>query len=236
MVLLAIDTATPVAGVALADENKILYEITANLGFNHSRTILRMVESMLDMAGVRLGEVDVLAVTTGPGSFTGLRIGLATAKGLAMASVKPIIGIPTLDALAYNYSWASPLVCPILNARKGEVYTAFYRGGKEFAERVTDYMALSPEDLAVKVRDIIKQEGASHIVFTGDGLPIYGEFLEQELGALARSAPDVLAYPSAASVARLAVKRMESGQIDDIYDITPVYVRLSEAEYKLGDL
>ncbi|MGE5418024.1 MAG: tRNA (adenosine(37)-N6)-threonylcarbamoyltransferase complex dimerization subunit type 1 TsaB [Acidobacteriota bacterium] len=234
LVLLAIDTATPVAGVALADESKILFEIKANLGFNHSRTILRMVESMLDLAGIRLGEVDALAVTTGPGSFTGLRIGLATAKGLAMASAKPIIGISTLDALAYNYCWAAPLMCPILNARKSEVYTAFYRGGTEFPERITDYMALSPEDLIIRSRDIIEREAATHMVFTGDGLPVYGELLETELGALAKCAPRVLAYPSAASAARLAIKRMECGEIDDIYDITPVYVRLSEAEYKLS--
>lgn len=228
MLILSIDTATPVAGVALVDDKKTYYEALANTGYKHSRTLLQMIDVSFQQTGYSLAEVDAIAVTTGPGSFTGLRIGLATAKGLALAAGKPIIGIPTLDAIAHNISWRPDLICPILNARKGEVYTSFYQGER----RLTDYQALSPENLVRMANQVMEQTGETTVTFLGDGVNEYRSILFESLGDALVSPPEYW-LPRVSAVGILAAGRWLNGQLDDLFSLIPTYVRQSEAEIRM---
>jgi tRNA threonylcarbamoyladenosine biosynthesis protein TsaB len=233
--ILSIDTATRKAAVALVDERKTRYEVMIDSDFKHSRTLLEMVDSALGKTGTGWEQVAAIAVTSGPGSFTGLRIGMATAKGLALAVGKPIIGVPTLDALAYNVGWAAPLICPALNARKGEVYSAFYRGGGEVPQRLTPDLACSPGELAEKARGLLQEMQIGEIMFLGDGIQEYGELWKSCLGADYVTPPEPLCWTRAPAVGRLAFQRWQSGAIDDVFTLVPGYIRLSEAEIKLGE-
>ena len=231
MLILSIDTATPVAGVALVDDKKVYYEAVANTGYKHSRTLLEMIDVSFRQTGYSLDDVDAIAVTTGPGSFTGLRIGLATAKGLALARSKPLIGIPTLDAIAHNVSWRPDLICPILNARKGEVYAAFYQGGTYSARRLTDYLALSPDNLIKMAHQLMEETGCRSVTVLGDGVNEYRPVLIDSLGEALISPPEYW-LPRVSAVGNLAVGRWLSGQLDDLFSLIPTYVRQSEAEIK----
>lgn len=230
MLVLALETATRVAGVALVNEGRVQKEVFLNHRQTHSQTLMVTVDEVLRECEVSLNQVDAIAVSIGPGSFTGLRIGLATAKGLALGIGKPAIGVPTLDALAYNASLFSGLVCPVLDARKQEVYTAIYQGDGSHVELLDRYRACSPEVLA----DEIKALKVKPVVFLGDGAVRYRDLFQQVLGDAAVWAPANLALPRASSVGLLAWERLQEGKVDDAASIVPVYVRLSEAESRLG--
>ncbi|ADI01343.1 MAG TPA: tRNA (adenosine(37)-N6)-threonylcarbamoyltransferase complex dimerization subunit type 1 TsaB [Syntrophothermus lipocalidus] len=230
MLVLALETATRVAGVALISEGKVQKEIFLHYRQTHSQTLMVMVDEVLKECEVGLNQIDAVAVSIGPGSFTGLRIGLATAKGLAMGSGKPIVGIPTLDALAYNACLFRGTVCPVLDARKDEVYTAFYKSDGSCMELVDRYRVCSPRALV----DDVRTRATDGVVFLGDGAVRYREFLQQTLGDVAVWVPGNLAFPRASSVGLLAWHKLRGGGIDDARSIVPVYIRLSEAETRLG--
>lgn len=232
MLILSIDAATPVAGVALADDKTTYYEVLANTGYKHSKILLDMIDVSFRHTGYSLSDVDAIAVTTGPGSFTGLRIGLATAKGLALAENKSLIGIPTLDAVAHNVGWVSGLICPILNARKGEVYTSFYYGGESPLRRLTEYLALSPDDLVERACQFMDQLGCHTVTFLGDGVSEYRAQLN-DLGAALVSSPEYW-LPRVATIGNLAAKRWLAGQVDDVFSLSPTYIRKSEAEIRVA--
>jgi len=232
MLILSIDTATPVAGVSLVDDNTIRYEGLVNNGYKHSRNILGMIDTALRQSGCDLADVDAIAVTTGPGSFTGLRIGLATAKGLALAAGKPLIGIPTLDAVAHSLDWRSGLICPVMNARKGEVYASFYRETGNGLERLSEYVAVSPDILAGMALGLMEEAGCRTVIMAGDGVKEYRERLQGSLGTSLLIPPEHW-LPRASSVGVLAARRWAGGQKDDVYSLVPNYVRPSEAEVKL---
>ncbi|NLU49614.1 MAG: tRNA (adenosine(37)-N6)-threonylcarbamoyltransferase complex dimerization subunit type 1 TsaB [Syntrophomonadaceae bacterium] len=229
MLVLAIDSATPVAGVALVAEDRVLKEVFLNHRQTHSQTLMVMVDEVLKQAEVGLKDIDGIAVSRGPGSFTGLRIGLATAKGLAMGSAKPLVGVPTLDALAYNMCLFEGIICPVLDARKQEVYTAFYRGLGTGVERLSEYRACSPQALV----DEIQERGVRRVAMLGDGALRYPEFFQQALGSKLVWPPPNLLLPRASSLGLLALERLRQGQYDDVMTLVPVYVRLSEAENRL---
>ena len=170
MYILAIDSATPVAGVALLRDESLIVETFANIGLTHSETLMPMVDRVLKDAGLPVGQLHAIAVTIGPGSFTGLRIGLAAAKGLALAADKPLIGISTLEALAHNLSYSSLLVGTILDARKGEVYGACFDASQAYPRRLGEEMACSPEDFCREVDHWLDETGRSGLVLLGDGL------------------------------------------------------------------
>ncbi|MGE5372105.1 MAG: tRNA (adenosine(37)-N6)-threonylcarbamoyltransferase complex dimerization subunit type 1 TsaB [Solirubrobacterales bacterium] len=227
--VLCLDTATPVCGVAVADEYAVCYELIANNGLDHSRSLMTMVDSALKALGLTLNSLTAIAVTSGPGSFTGLRIGLAAAKGLAMAAGKPLIGVPTLEALAYTAGWGAGIICPVLNARKGEVYTAVFQGGESLT-RLTEDAALSPAGLAA----LLTERAAGAVVtFVGDGWPVIAQTMS-ETGIQSRVPPAAFALPRPAALAQLAVQRCLQRQFDDVLALTPIYIRLSEAEVKLA--
>ncbi|MFA7078279.1 MAG: tRNA (adenosine(37)-N6)-threonylcarbamoyltransferase complex dimerization subunit type 1 TsaB, partial [Syntrophomonas sp.] len=157
--ILAIDSSTPVAGVALLDEEKLIREEFVNYKLTHSETLMPMVDRILQACERSLADLTALAVTIGPGSFTGLRIGLAAIKGLSLAARLPVVGVSTLDVIAHNIVYSDTLVCPLLNARRQEVYTAFYDNRGLFPRRLSDEIACAPRDFAYEALQKAQETG-----------------------------------------------------------------------------
>jgi tRNA threonylcarbamoyladenosine biosynthesis protein TsaB len=223
--ILAVDTSTSLGSIALVDGPKVRAELSLNVGATHNQRLLPGIHRMLADAGWTLQDVDGLAVGLGPGSFTGLRVGMSVMKGLAFATGKPLAGVPTLDALAANVSLAPWSICPVLDARKGEVYAALYRGSSTSElERVTPYLVVKPQRLVELIEDTT--------VLLGDGLIRYGDYLAAELGDLMVRAPAHLNAIHGTAIARLAMARLEQGLREDLSLCSPLYVRPSEAEIK----
>jgi len=223
MKILAIETSTRMGSIALVEGPLLKAQHILNISATHNQRLLPGIERILADAGWSLDDLDGFAVSLGPGSFTGLRIGLSIVKGLAWATGKPLAGVPTLDALALNVSFVSHTICPILDARKGEIYTALYRQGDEgIPQRLTSYMAIKPEELVALISETT--------VIIGDGLLSYGDYLKRELGNRLVLAPPHLSVIHASSVAWLGWHRLRSGESEDVSSCTPLYVRPSEAE------
>jgi len=227
MIILSVDSATPVAGVALIDQNKILAENFLNIGNTHSEQLLPLIEQTLKGVKLSLQDIDGIAVSIGPGSFTGLRIGLATAKGLAQVADIKLVAVPTLDALAQNVVGSDGYICPILNARKGEVYTALFETTDSRLNRISEYQALSPIALCEQLKEFGKT-----VTFLGDGVFEYRQVINSQIGNLARWAPLHNLLPRASSLAVLGLKELEQGKSENIFTLTPFYLRKSEAEIK----
>lgn len=234
MYILAIDSATPVAGVALLRDETLLVETFANIGLTHSETLMPMVDRALKDAGLAVGQLDAIAVTIGPGSFTGLRIGLAAAKGLALAADKPLIGISTLEVLAHNLSYSSLLVGTILDARKGEVYAACFDASQAYPRRLGEEIACSPEDFCREADHWLNETGRSGLVLLGDGFMTYRQQFTDHWGDKLKSLPPQQQLPRAASLGSLArLKALENDYSDRLL-LKPAYIRLSEAQNRLG--
>lgn len=184
-----------------------------------------MVLQILENAGVGFEDLQAVAVASGPGSFTGLRIGMATAKGIAQVRRIPIVGINTLDALAQSGAGFSGLIAPVLDARKNEVYTALYRNDAGEIELIDHYRAVNPEVLAVELTS--SQE---KVLFVGDAVEIYRDMFQQQLAEQAVFLPDRLCLPRGAHVGAMAAERLAKGEQDDLYSLRPFYIRPSEAE------
>jgi tRNA threonylcarbamoyladenosine biosynthesis protein TsaB len=234
MYILAIDSATPVAGAALMQDENLLVEAFTNVGLTHSETLMPMVDRVLKDAGITAESLDVIAVTIGPGSFTGLRIGLAAAKGLAMAADKPLIGISTLEALAHNLSCSSLLAGTVLDARKGEVYGACFDISQAYPQRLGEEMACSPEDFCREADHWLKETNRSSLVLLGDGFNSYRQIFIDYFGNKLQVLPPHQQLPRAASLASLArVKALQKDYSDPLL-LRPTYLRLSEAQNRLG--
>jgi len=223
MKLLAVESATLSGGVALLDGDTLLGEITLNIALTHSERLMSAVDRLLDDCGLAPADLDGLAVSVGPGSFTGLRVGLATVKGLAMALDLPVAAVPTLDALAARLPFADAPVCPILDARKGEVYLSLYRWREDGMARQWDYLALPPELAAARLE--------APVILLGDGIEACRPWLER-LGTGVRVAPVAQRLPSAAAVAGLGRAALAAGAGVDAEALAPFYLRPSEAELK----
>jgi len=227
MITLALETSTAAGSVALADENGTLAESVEPEGLTHSKTMIPAVQRLLNQAGLSVEDLDLIAVTVGPGSFTGLRIGLSAAKGLAWAAGKPLVGVPSLDTLAQNLPPGSHQFCPMIDARKGEVYAALYKHDPDkIARRLTDFEAFKPKRLAALIRE--------KTVFFGDGARTWGEVLSDALGPLYLRASQDLDFPRASITARLGMSLFRQGAESNPALILPVYVRPSEAELSLA--
>src|SRR5215471_18827853 len=203
MKLLAVESATLSGGAALLDDDRLLGEITLNIAITHSERLLAAVDRLVADCGLVPADLDALAVSVGPGSFTGLRVGLATVKGLAMALDLPVAPVPTLDALAARLPFADAPVCPILDARKGEVYLSLYRWDGQAMRRECEYLALSPRAAAERLKP--------PVIVLGDGVTSCLPYLAH-LGAGLRVAPASLMAPSAAVVGRLGRQALAAGQ------------------------
>jgi len=233
MRILAIDSATPVAGAALLQDGVLLKEEFTNFKKTHSETLMPMVDRVLRECECTMADLDALAVTLGPGSFTGLRIGLALVKGLALSTGLPVVGINTLEVIAHNLYNSDALVCSLLNARKGEVYCGFYQvDGRPRA--VAEMRASSPNEFAEQVLSLLEELRCSQAILLGDGYLPYQETFQELLGDKMMVAPPHLMLPRASALAHLAMDRVTRGEFEDVIHLCPVYIRLSEAEYRLG--
>ncbi|HEY2990334.1 MAG TPA: tRNA (adenosine(37)-N6)-threonylcarbamoyltransferase complex dimerization subunit type 1 TsaB [Candidatus Binatia bacterium] len=233
MIILGIDTATAAASAALLEDGKLISEATgggdAIHRSNHAQNLLPLIDRLLDSAGVRLADISALAVAIGPGSFTGLRIGLSTVKGLTYGSEVPVVGIPTLAAVAARVDDREGLICPFLDARKKEVYAALFERRDGTLERVSEDLVCRPEEVV----DFVRLKVANGTcLFIGDAAAAYADAITQGLGGRA-----VLTmgdrYPStAAAVARLAEEKIRRQEYDPVGPLSPLYLRPSEAELK----
>jgi len=234
LLILAIDSATPVAGIALMDEKQLIREEFINYKKTHSETLMPMVDQILRDCDRSLQDLTALAVTVGPGSFTGLRIGMAAVKGLSLATGIPVVGISTLDVLAHNIVFSDTLVCPLLNARKQEVYTAFYDNHGFYPVKLSEERAFSPREFVELAGEKAGEAGNSAITLLGDGYYPYEDFFRDSLGERLCVCPAHLMLIRAAALASLAMERVKREDYDEIIPMRPSYVRLSEAESKLG--
>ena len=170
-------------------------------------------------------DVDVVAAMQGPGSFTGLRIGMATAKGLVQGAGKKLIAVPTLDCLAYNLVHYPGVICPVMNAQKKQVYTALYRSDADGMTRLSDYQAIPAEQLTQELAQL-----GEDIWFVGDGAAVFADVFERDLGKCCHFADGHQILPRAGTLAMLAAKRAQAGQFDDLFQTELIYIRKSEAE------
>ena len=228
MIILAIESAALVASAALLDGEKITARYSVDHALTHSETLMPMVDEIMRMTGTSPTDLDAVAVSGGPGSFTGLRIGAATAKALGMALDIPLIHVPTLEAMAFNLIAYNGLICPIMDARRSEVYTGLFMavGGK--LEALMGECAMPLADLL----DVIKEKYISDIpvMFLGDGVPVFKEKIKEALASHAAFAPPHLSRQDAASVAVLGAAMYERGQTVSADAFVPTYLRQSQAE------
>ena len=220
MNILAIDTSGPVCGVAVLTDRGIACEQTAQNRLTHSVNLMPMVDGALRASGLTLAEMDRLAVTVGPGSFTGVRIGVSTVKGLAHGCGKPVAPVNALEAMALGAGNFDGIICPIQDARAGQVYGAAFRGG----ERLMPDTPLKLEDYTARITAL-----GSHFLFVGDGMPVHREKLAALLGEQAVFAPPHLAFLRPSAVAVLAA-RMGESDLKDYLSLMPLYLRAPSAE------
>ena len=221
MKILALDSTAIVASVALCEDESLLGEYTIQNGNTHSETLLPMIESLLSFHGITPNDVDLFAASAGPGSFTGVRIGAATLKGLAFDTQKPCIGVSTLEALADNLKVVNGLVCPVMNARRKQVYTALFRYQNGQAERL-----LPDSAIAITELDELLKQYDEPVHLCGDGYTITTELLTHPV----IPTPERLRHQSAYSVAQIAKKLYEEGKITNDCEMVPTYLRPSQAE------
>ncbi len=221
------DTSTMMGSVALVEDDRVISEFALNLQTTHSQRLLTTIDQLLKSSHCPIELIDGFAVALGPGSFTGLRIALSSVKGLAMASGKPVVGVSTLEALALNLQFSRHLVCPLLDARKKEVYAALFRFDQsDNLVRLKEDSVLPPEAVLAEIEQAT--------VFLGSGAELYRDLLREKLGRRAIFAPINLRYPRAVNVARLALPRLQRGETMEIESLTPTYLRRSEAEFKFS--
>lgn len=225
MLILALDTSSKAESVALMRGEEVLCECCLRLSSHHSESILPAIENVLDYAGERIGNIDLFAVTLGPGSFTGLRIGVSTIKGLALATGKPAVGVSTLEALAFNVLPSDLIICPMLDARRNEVYTGTYRTGNSGRlEAIEQEQVTDPREFLLRQSE--------EMLFLGDGAQAYGEVIKACSRAPSHFAPPHLQFIRASAVGILGAQRFHGGEALDLLGFTPRYLRLSQAEAK----
>ena len=225
MKILGVDSSGLAASAAVLSGDTVVAEFTVNNKKTHSQTLLPMIKEVVDFSGIPLEELDAIAVAAGPGSFTGLRIGAATAKGLGLALDKPIIPVPTVDGLAYQLFGTSMIICPMMDARRKQVYTGFYRFEGSEMKVLKEQCAQSVEDTLIQL-----MEYNEPVVFLGDGVPVYKEEILEKMGDLAIFAPAHANRQRAAAVGTLAQVYFAQGIYESADEFVPEYLRKSQAE------
>lgn len=228
MNILAIDASGLSGSVAYISDYKLVGEYYICHKLTHSQTIMPMLEHLRNMIGLELDEIDAIAVTSGPGSFTGIRIGVATAKAMALAIGVPIIGIPTLDVIANNMTFTDKLICPIMDARRNQVYTSLYKWESNTLKRLEDYLAIPVDELLEKVQ-------GQEVIFLGDGVDVLRGQILDKMGDKAYFAPSFLHMQRASVLAHLACSAYERGEVEDADNFVPMYLRKSQAERELEE-
>lgn len=229
MKILGIESASLVASVALVTDGVLTAEYTVNFKKTHSQTLLPMLDEVGKMLELDLATVDAIAVSGGPGSYTGLRIGSATAKGLGLALDKPLVHVPTLDAMAYNLYGTSALICPIMDARRNQVYTGLYH--------YEDAFEVVKESCGMDIHELIAElnERGERVIFLGDGVPVYEAVIRAEMTTPCSFAPAQSSRQRGASVAALGAEYFAAGKTVSAVDHAPDYLRKAQAERELEE-
>lgn len=225
MIILAFDSTARVASVAVTDGDRPLGKFDIDNGLTHSELLLPMAESLLEKLKISIDDIELLAATVGPGSFTGVRIGAALVKGLALSRNIPTVAVSTLEALAENLSGISGIVVPVMDARRGQLYTAIFNSSESGLQRLTDDMAISAEELS----ELLSQYSGENIYLVGDGYSVAKEALSS-LGTKLSKTPRLLIDQSAYSCAAVAKRKYERGEVTPDADLKPTYLRVPQAE------
>ena len=229
MKLIALDSSGLVASVAVVEDDILIAEYTIQYKKTHSQTLLPMLEEVRNMIELDLQEVDAVAVAAGPGSFTGLRIGSATAKGLSFAMEKPVVAVPTVDGLAYNLYGTDKVVCPIMDARRSQVYTGiseFLREGEKYCLNIIKRQcAVAFDEIAQALNELGRE-----VIFLGDGVPVFRERMKEIMQVPYTLAPAHMNRQRAASIGALGSVYYAQGRFVSGEAFVPEYLRLSQAE------
>lgn len=228
MVILSLESTAPSASAAVVKDGKLLSEMFLNVGLTHSVTLLPLVKNVLELAELSVDDIDAVAVNNGPGSFTGVRIGVALAKGLAQPSDKKCVPVSTLEAIAYPFSDSNCIIASVMDARCRQVYGAFFESADGKIMRLTDDDAFSLETLAEKIESFGRK-----VILAGDGADIAFEFLKDKKLDVMKANP-ALRYQHASSVAFIAERRLKNNEnIVSYSELVPAYLRLPQAEREL---
>lgn len=230
MKILAIESTGLVAGIAVAEDDNLLGEYTMNHKKTHSQTLLPMLDELGKMIELDLNSLDAIAVSKGPGSFTGLRIGSATAKGLGLALNKPIVPVPTVDAMAFNLWGTDKAVCPLMDARRQQAYTGLYEFENGKLKTIVSQCAVDISEIIEKVN-----ENGKAVIFLGDGVPVFKDYIGEHVSVPYEFAPATCNRQRASSVAVLGQLLFEEGVVESAKEHKPDYLRLSQAERELKD-
>ena len=228
MKILAVDTSATAASVAVAEENKLIGEFSINTALTHSQTLMPMVDELLKNTGLSVNDIGAVAVNAGPGSFTGVRIGVAAVKGIAFPKNLPCVSVSTLESMAYNMLGNDCIVCSVMDARCSQVYNALFRVKGCTVTRMTDDRALSLTDLKNELRNINEK-----VVLVGDGAVLCSKFLGEELENI-MLAPFNNRIQTASSVAYAAFEKIHNGETVKADELMPVYLRLPQAQRELN--
>lgn len=221
MLICSVDSSATPASVCLLEDDKIIAEYYLNTGFTHSQTLMAMLESVLKISGKSADDIDLYAVNSGPGSFTGVRIGVSAVKGMAYALDKPCVEVSTLESMAYNLLGSHTIVCSCMDARRQQVYHGLFRVDGDKVERLCDDTAIAVDDLLSGLPD------HEEIILVGDGAELVDQSTDDPLITLA---PPNLRYQRASSVALAAVEKYNRGEVVSPAALMPRYLRLSQAE------
>lgn len=230
MLLLAIESSALVASIAIMSDNTLLGEYTTNFKKTHSQTLLPMMNELVQMTGISMEELDAIVIAGGPGSFTGLRIGAATAKGLGLALDKPLINVPTVDALAFNLYGIEQIICPIMDARRGQVYTGLYTFEGDDFKVITPQKAVGIDEIVEEINTLGRP-----VIFLGDGVPVHETFIREHSIVPCQFAPAHLNAQRAGALAALGKRYFEEGRVETADEHVPEYLRLSQAERELQE-
>lgn len=221
MLICSVDSSATPASVCLFEDDKIIAEYYLNTGFTHSQTLMAMLESVLKISGKRADDIDLYAVNSGPGSFTGVRIGVSAVKGMAYAQDKPCVEVSTLESMAYNFLGSHTIVCACMDARRKQVYHGLFRVDGDRIERLCEDKAIAIEELLSGLPN------GEEIILVGDGAELVSQSAEDPAVKLA---PPNLRYQRASSVALAAVETYNRGEVVSPAALMPRYLRLSQAE------
>lgn len=230
MKILAIDSSGLVASIAIMSDDKLIAEYTINYKKTHSQTLLPMIDEVVKMLGMELGEIDAIAIASGPGSFTGLRIGSATVKGLGLALKKPIISIPTVDGLAYNLFGTDKIICPLMDAKRNQVYTGLYGFVRGEFQVISKQKAVALDEIIEEINKLGRD-----VIYLGDGVITYKELITNKTLVNFDFAPSHLTNQRAGAIASLAAIYYKNGITETSNMHKPTYLRLSQAERELAE-
>ncbi len=230
MKVLAIDSSGLVASVAIVTEDELLAEYTINYRKTHSQTLLPMLDEVVKITNIDLKDIDAIAISKGPGSFTGLRIGSATAKGLAMVLDIPIIPVATVDGLAYNLYKSDNIICPLMDARRNQVYTGLYKWIDGEFEVLLEQRPLTIEEISEEIN-----KRAEEVIFLGDGIKVFEDQLKEAIEVNFSFAPAHLSRQRAGAIGALGIEYYKKGIMIDADEFIPTYLRKSQAERELAN-